>query len=148
MNKKAFVVLMAEDNEHDVLATRRAWKKHNIANRVAVVEDGAEALELFQKAPKAFDLLITDLTMPKLSGVQLAAAIRRLRSDIPILLTTGYPGQEDSEDVEALNARAILTKPVSVRKLSQSVRDALDAREQRPPHNVTEESGRALTAGT
>ena len=49
MGSKPFVVLMAEDDEHDVVATKRAWKKHNIANPLFVVNDGEELLAAIRK---------------------------------------------------------------------------------------------------
>ena len=74
MSKGPVVVLLADDNEHDIIATRRAWKKHNIANPLYVVNDGEECLDFLHRQGKYSDpdtapspgILLLDISMPKM----------------------------------------------------------------------------------
>ncbi len=85
-----------------------------------------QALTTFKSEPDAFDLVITDMTMPGMTGDQLAAEIQQLRPNIPIIACTGFSKRISSERAASLGIRALLMKPVTVRELSRSVRDALD----------------------
>ena len=83
------------------------------------------ALSLFQSSPADFDLIVTDETVPKLKGTEMARFIADIRPDLPILLCTGY-GQE----IEGIppSIRAVLHKPVSRAELSRAIREALQDR--------------------
>ena len=132
MNKKAFVVLMAEDNEHDVLATRRAWKKHNIANPLHVVRDGKECLDyLYQRgkysepgtAPRP-GILLLDIRMPRMDGL---AVLKHIREDeklrrLPVVILTTSQEEEDRLKSYDLGANAYVTKPVGFRNFADAVR--------------------------
>ena len=80
------------------------------------------ALREFQQRPEAFDAVITDLSMPAMSGLQLAGELRRLRATIPIILTSGYFSPEDQMHAERLGVGALLTKPVNARELLSALR--------------------------
>jgi len=75
------------------------------------------ALREFQQRPEAFDAVITDLSMPAMSGLQFAGELRRLRANIPIILTSGYFSPEHQMHAERLGVRVLLTKPVNAREL-------------------------------
>jgi len=79
------------------------------------------ALTEFQRRPEAFDAVITDLSMPAMSGLQFARELRRLRADIPIVLTSGYFSPEDQMNAERLGVRALFAKPVNARELLSSL---------------------------
>ena len=85
-----------------------------------------EALELFKAQPEGFDLVITDMTMPDLTGDQLAEVIRRYRPDIPIIMCTGFSKYMTSERAATLGIRDLLMKPVTLEKLSRTIRNVLD----------------------
>jgi PAS domain S-box-containing protein len=85
-----------------------------------------DALESFRKAPDRYDLIITDMTMPKLPGDLLAQEVFKLRPDMPIILCTGYSSRIDSQKSDALGIRAMLMKPLKLSDLASSVRQVLD----------------------
>jgi len=86
-----------------------------------------EALELFQNDPYRFDLVITDVTMPNISGDVLARRMRKLRSDIPIIMCTGYSERISDKQAAELGVSCILTKPFLFKDLAARVRAALEA---------------------
>jgi DNA-binding NtrC family response regulator len=87
--------------------------------------DPAQALIRFQEDPSAFDLIMTDQTMPKITGMRLAEEMLRLRPDLPIILCTGYSETVDAEQTRATGIREFMMKPFSVREISATVRRAL-----------------------
>ncbi len=89
--------------------------------------DSREAWARFVADPEAFDLVITDLTMPGMTGAQLAEKILALRPGIPVILTTGYSDILSEEAARELGVREYLLKPVSTGRLAEVVRRVLDA---------------------
>jgi CheY-like chemotaxis protein len=85
-----------------------------------------QALEAIQKDVMGYDLVITDLTMPGLTGVAFAKRIWELRSGLPIILMTGYTEGMDDDSVRGMGFSALLRKPVSIAAIGQAVRAALD----------------------
>ncbi len=79
---------------------------------VEAVMSGYSALELFQKDPNRFDIVITDLTMPRMTGIQLAQEILAIRPDIPVILCSGFSDQATKERAKVLGIRKMLMKPV------------------------------------
>jgi CheY-like chemotaxis protein len=86
-----------------------------------------EALAALQGDASAFDLLITDQTMPGITGVQLVGKVRRLRPDLPILLCTGYSDAVTEENASQFGISKFLKKPVSREDLAIAVHHALTA---------------------
>jgi PAS domain S-box-containing protein len=86
----------------------------------------AQALEMFTARPQGFDLVITDMTMPGMTGDQLSARIQQCRSDIPIIISSGFNKRMTAERAAKLGIRAFLMKPVTVQKLSRTIREVLD----------------------
>src|SRR5690606_9705676 len=97
--------------------------------RATSMTDALEALECARADPRAFDLVITDLSMPKLMGTDLVVQLLALRPDLPIILTTGYTTTLTAENVRALGIRELLLKPFSLRSLGTAVRDVLSRSE-------------------
>ena len=95
---------------------------------VVVCLSGGEALEAFRAAPQRFDLVITDQTMPRMTGDALASALRRIRPDIPIILCTGFSYPIDATKAAALSIDAWVTKPWAVRTLAHTIRQVLQNR--------------------
>ena len=85
-----------------------------------------EALEVFRKEPGAFDLVITDLTMPKMTGFQLAEKLLLLRADIPIILCSGAGNAMTEEEVMKKGFQGLIKKPFTIRDIAFSVRQVLD----------------------
>jgi PAS domain S-box-containing protein len=94
---------------------------------VTVNTSPEKALEIFRKDPYGFDLLITDQTMPKMTGMQLAKELLRIRPDMPIVLCTGYSKIISEEDVKAVGIREFAMKPLEMKKMAEIIRRVLDA---------------------
>jgi PAS domain S-box-containing protein len=86
-----------------------------------------KVLDAFQRRPEKYDLLITDMAMPKMTGEMLIAMVKQIRSDIPVILCTGYSERVDATNPEAVGADKILLKPIDRQELAVSVRQVLDA---------------------
>ncbi len=82
-----------------------------------IMTDSQEALDLFRDKPDSFDLVITDQTMPKLTGKEIAVEMLKVRPELPIILCSGYSGELDEEEIKALGVRGFLGKPLHAGKL-------------------------------
>jgi len=85
-----------------------------------------EALEAFRAQPDKFDLVITDMTMPHMTGDALARELMRIRPAIPIILCTGFSEQISEEKAAAMGIKGYIMKPLVIRELAQAIRKALD----------------------
>jgi PAS domain S-box-containing protein len=94
--------------------------------RVVAVGDSRKALALFRQAPGEFDLVITDLTMPHLTGDRLAAELLAIRPGLPVILSTGYSAGISKANAQALGIREFVQKPLVIRELAETVRRVLD----------------------
>jgi CheY-like chemotaxis protein len=90
-------------------------------------DSSVAALQAFSADPRRFDLVLTDETMPDLSGTELAREIRRLRSDIPIVLMSGYSGARLTERAHAAGVSDVLRKPLVSRDIAEPLARALAA---------------------
>jgi len=95
---------------------------------VVVCTSSTKALEVFGAAPQRFDLVITDQTMPHMTGERLAQALRRLRPDIPIILCTGFSHVMHAERAQELGIDAFLMKPLAMQELAQTIQQVMAAR--------------------
>ena len=85
-----------------------------------------EALELFRVKPDQFDLVITDMTMPNMTGDKLAKEIMGIRADIPVVLCTGYSERIGRESAEKRGLRGFVMKPLSMNELANAIRNGID----------------------
>jgi len=118
--------IMLIDDEDTVLYIYRQILER-LGYQVSVFSHWAAAFNQFAAEPAAFDLIITDLTMPGLSGDKLARKLLDVRPEIPIMLMTGYSDRCTDEMLDACGFISFLKKPVSKADLASSVRTALDA---------------------
>ena len=88
--------------------------------------DSQDALDAFANAPDDFDLVITDQTMPRITGVELSERLKAIRPDIPVLLCTGYSHVVSSEQAKAQGIDGYVMKPLDRRELAEAIRKALD----------------------
>ena len=132
MLREPFLVLMAEDNEHDIIATRRVWRKNRIANPLFIVNDGEECLDfLYQKgkydgedAPPHPGILLLDVNMPKMDGLSVLESIRNdgpLRR-LPVVIMTASEAEEDRLKSYDLGANAYIIKPIGFDNLSETLK--------------------------
>jgi PAS domain S-box-containing protein len=85
-----------------------------------------EAFELFKARPNEFDLVITDLTMPNMSGDELALKIMAVRSEIPVILCTGFSTRITEEKAKSLGIKAFIMKPFIKKDIAETLRKVLD----------------------
>lgn len=95
--------------------------------KVTIRTSSLEALELFMEQPDKFDLVITDMTMPNMTGDELAAKLMNIRADIPVILCTGYSERISRERAHELGIKEFILKPIVMRELAKTVRSVLDA---------------------
>ncbi|SMD07033.1 PAS domain S-box-containing protein [Desulfocicer vacuolatum DSM 3385] len=93
------------------------------------------ALEMFRARPGKFDLVITDMAMPRMTGAQLIEGLIEIRPDVKTLLCTGYSKKMDEKTAFELGATGFAMKPMDQKKLAEMVRKVLDTSE--PAHNVS-----------
>ncbi|MBM9520966.1 transporter substrate-binding domain-containing protein [Desulforhopalus vacuolatus] len=118
-------VLVVDDEETVAEMTKR--RLESLGYQVTLETDSIKALELFRSNPHAFDLIISDQTMPILTGEQLARELLNIKPDIPIIICTGYSSKIDVEKANSIGISAFLMKPVDNVELSKTVRQTLDA---------------------
>jgi CheY-like chemotaxis protein len=93
---------------------------------VTTFTDPARALAAFRAEPRQFELLLTDFTMPGLTGLQLASAVREIRPDLPVILCTGYRANVDARDTSQAGIKEILGKPFDLQLLVETVHRVLN----------------------
>lgn len=130
MNDK--IILLVEDNPDDELLTMRALRKNNVANRVVVVRDGAEALDyLFATGAYAGDgavekptLVLLDLKLPKVDGLEV---LRQIRADsrtrmMPVVILTSSKEEKDLISGYQLGCNSYIRKPVDFEQFNESIK--------------------------
>jgi len=83
-------------------------------------------LEAFRAGPDKFDLVITDMTMPNMTGVELARKLMEIRSDIPIIICTGFSEKISADKAKAMGIREFLMKPIVRDQIAGTIRKVLD----------------------
>lgn len=117
-------VLIVDDESAVAMVLGRMLSK--LGYSVEVFTDSSKAFEAYTRDPSLFDLVITDMTMPRFTGMAIARAMLALRPDQPIIICTGYTESIDEAGAKAEGVRDFLAKPVSLAILARAVRRALD----------------------
>jgi len=117
-------ILFVDDEPSIVAMAKRMLER--LGYSVMSTTSSMEALDLFRDCSGAFDLVITDLTMPKMTGEHLAAELTRIRQDIPIIICTGYSSTLTEGRVTKHGIRAVVTKPLITHEIARTIRDVLD----------------------
>lgn len=117
-------ILFVDDEESIVKIGRQRLER--LGYEVESTTSSVEALDLFRSKPDQFDLVITDLTMPKMTGDKLVKEILNIRPDMPIILCTGFSEKMDAEKAAEIGAFGYLEKPHDKRDLAITVRTVLD----------------------
>ncbi len=124
-------ILLVEDNPDDAELTFRAFKKNNLENKIHWVKDGEEALDFlfitdekgkFLHRPK---VILLDLNLPKISGLQVLKEIKsnESRRSIPVVVLTSSKEENDVKESYKLGTNSYITKPIDFSKFMSSVRD-------------------------
>ena len=117
-------ILLVDDEQAlvDVGEQMLGW----LGYQVVATRSSIEALELFRGEPERYDLVITDMTMPHMTGDKLALELMKIRPDIPIILCTGHSKLISKEEAGRLGIRAFVIKPLLKRVMAETVRNVLD----------------------
>ncbi|MBT8372281.1 MAG: response regulator, partial [Deltaproteobacteria bacterium] len=99
---------------------------NRLGYHVITKTSSVEALELFQAKPDKFDLVITDMTMPNMTGDKLAQKMLAIRPDIPVILCTGYSHQITEEKAKRIGIKKFIFKPVAIEELARTIRNVMD----------------------
>lgn len=99
----------------------------SLGYRVNAVSDPIEALEIFENDPQAFDLVITDMTMPKITGDLLSMEVLKIRPDIPVILCTGFSKLIDEGRVREIGIKKLIMKPVIKSEIARAIREVLES---------------------
>ncbi len=117
-------ILLVDDEKVVVDVVQQMLER--LGYQVTVRTSSIEALEVFRESKDKFDLVITDLTMPNMTGDKLAGELMNIRPDIPIILCTGFSEMMSKEKTEALGIKGFLMKPIVKNDLTKTVREVLD----------------------
>lgn len=122
-------ILLVDDEE--TLVEMAQALLENLGYQVTGVSDSLKALELFRQNPGAYDLIITDQTMPAMTGCAFAREVKREREDVPIILCTGLMEAVAEDQARQTGVQEFLMKPYVISELSRTVRKVLDSRAER-----------------
>ena len=117
-------ILLVDDEQAIITMEQQVLER--LGYRVTARTGSIEALEAFRAGPDRFDLVLTDMAMPNLSGDKLAAELIRIRPDIPILICTGFSETMTEEKIQSLGIRGLVLKPIIVKDLAKKIREILD----------------------
>ncbi|MBI9104304.1 MAG: PAS domain S-box protein [Spirochaetales bacterium] len=120
-------VLFVDDEENIAQMAQKILE--NFGYHVTVRCNSLEALSTFKKRPDYFDIVITDQTMPQMTGSTLAAEMMQIRPDIPIILLSGYSNLIDENSAKEMGIKEFMFKPFSQKKLANLIRKVLDGEE-------------------
>jgi len=115
------------DDEKVMVETTQGMLEH-LGYKVVARTSSIETLEVFRDEPETFDLVITDMTMPKMTGDELGKELMRIRPDIPIILCTGYSERITEKKAKEVGIREFVMKPIVMSEMAKTIRNVLDVR--------------------
>lgn len=118
--------ILLVDDEAQIIFMMRQMLNH-LGYRVTTRTSSIEALEAFASSPDKFDIIITDQTMPNMTGDELAIKLMSIRKDIPVIICTGFSEKISEEKARKKGIRALLMKPVIKREMARTIREILDS---------------------
>ena len=122
-------ILFVDDEESLVDLNRQRLER--LGYHVKSTTKPEEALEWFKADPDQFDVIITDMTMPRMTGDRLAAEVLKIRPHIPVIICTGYSERMSAKKAEALGVRKYIEKPINYRNLASALREVLEEKQVR-----------------
>jgi PAS domain S-box-containing protein len=117
-------ILLVDDE--DTLVDIGKQMIENLGYQVTAIQSSTAALEAFKAEPERFDLVITDQTMPKITGIQLAHEMLLVKPTLPIILCTGYSAQLSEEIIKKIGIKRMIMKPILVKEIAVAIRELLD----------------------
>ena len=131
MKSQQFPVLMVEDNPHDILATKRAWKQHQIPNPLFLVENGEACINFLFRQGEYSDpakapvpaVVVLDIKLPKIDGLSLLKKIRESNAHrfLPVVMFTTSAEETDKLQSYQMGANAYIRKPMGYQAFSDAI---------------------------
>ncbi|MCP3875237.1 MAG: response regulator [Desulfobacteraceae bacterium] len=118
-------VLFIDDEISILKAIKRLLEEQNY--KVTILDNSLEALDLFKSNPNVFDVVMSDIVMPDMTGDKLVRELMKIRPDIPIILCTGHHQYMTDKEVAEKGINSICYKPISRMELAQTIRSAIDS---------------------
>ncbi|MCD4737131.1 MAG: response regulator [Bacteroidales bacterium] len=117
-------ILLVDDEESIISMEKQMLERlgYHVTSRTSSIE----ALEAFRDNPDKFDIVITDMAMPNMSGDKLSVELTKMHPDLPILLCTGFSDTMSEEKAASLGIKGFLLKPIVMKDLAQKLREVLD----------------------
>ena len=128
-------ILLVDDEE--MLVDMMQQVLEQLGYTVSAHADSSTAYNAFRSQPLSYDLLITDMTMPGMNGIELTRALKAVRADFPVILCTGFNEQVSEKNAQSMGIQALLMKPVGMQQLAETIRSVLFARFHRTPQGPT-----------
>ncbi|MCA1795316.1 MAG: response regulator [Desulfobacteraceae bacterium] len=124
--KGAEHILLVDDEAPIVHLEKQMLER--LGYHITCFAGSVDALTAFRADPTRFDLVITDMNMPHLTGMQLSKELIAVRPDIPIIICTGFSERIDNRKAEAIGIRGLLMKPMGMKDLAQKIREVMDSK--------------------
>ena len=121
--------ILVVDDEVELTRLCKQYLKR-LGYRVTTADSPVKAMEMFEQNPDRFDILFTDLTMPKMTGVDLLRACRAIKPNLPVVICSGYSEDLNNLGASELHGAQYLHKPFELQGLANSVRKALDQKKE------------------
>lgn len=118
-------ILFVDDEE--LLVNIETKILEQLGYQVIASVSSSEALQIVKDNPEGFDLLITDQTMPEMTGIELAEEVLKIRPDIKVILCTGYSDVISADEAKAQGVHEFVLKPLDRFELANLVRKTLDS---------------------
>ncbi len=129
-------ILLVEDEA--LVARMQGRLLESLGYTVTLETDPSKALQLFRAAPDSYDLVLTDMTMPRMNGAALTQNILSIRPEIPVILCTGFSELVNEAKARALGVKAFAMKPMARKSIAKLVRTVLDSGRGETPSVATE----------
>lgn len=117
-------ILLVDDEQSIITLEKQVLKR--LGYHITAFTNSIEALEAFRATPDKFDMVITDMAMPKMSGDELAVELIKIRSDIPVLLCTGFSHTMTEKKAKLLGIKSFIMKPIVSSDFTKRIREELD----------------------
>ncbi len=126
-------ILFIDDEKSLVFSAK--YNLEGLGYEVVTEQDPVKALNVFEESPESFDLIITDMAMPEMTGLRLSEKIMEIRPDIPIIICSGFNERTSEEKAKELGIKVFLLKPYLLREMATTIRLVLD--KEKGPASVT-----------
>ena len=125
--------ILAVDDEERALSIIKVVLER-LGYKVSAMTSSLKALELFKEDPQRYDLLLTDLILPQMSGDKLVLEIIEIRPDMPVIIISGFTDMIDNDKFKQISSKAFMPKPFQPQELAKTVRQVLDRNVSQKPN--------------